>query len=65
MIPSEPISVETTVRVLLHSQGLTVSDEEFARFVRFYPAMREGADKLYIPETRYEEPAPLFTPDWD
>lgn len=60
-----PIDVETTVRVLLQTQGLAVSDEEFARFVKMYPAMREGADRLYIPESRYEEPAPLFTPDWE
>ncbi len=65
MVSGEQIDVETTVKVLLHSQGLTVNEEEFERFVRFYPAMREAADELYIPETRYEEPAPVFTPDWE
>ncbi len=65
MAPETPIDTETTVKVLLQTQGITVSQEEFERFVRFYPAMREGADKLYIPEARYEEPAPIFTPDWE
>ncbi len=65
MVRGEPIDVETTVKVLLQSQGLMVSEEEFERIVRVYPAMRGGADKLYIAETRYEEPAPIFTPDWE
>ncbi len=63
MVPSEPIDVETTVKVLLQAQGITVEEEEFERFVRLYPAMRAAADKLYIPEARYEEPALIFTPD--
>jgi hypothetical protein len=63
MIPSEPIDVEVTVKVLLQAQGITVEPEEFERYVRMYPAMRAGADKLYIPETRYEEPVLIFTPD--
>jgi hypothetical protein len=63
MVQSEPIDVATTVKVLLHAQGITVEEEEFERFVRMYPAMREAADRLYIPEARYEEPALVFTPD--
>ncbi|MHB8576895.1 MAG: hypothetical protein ACYDCQ_16400 [Dehalococcoidia bacterium] len=65
MAPSTPIDVETTVKVLLQAQGLVVSDEEFERFVKMYPLMREGADSLYIAETRYEEPAAVFRPDWE
>ncbi len=62
---SSSVDVETTVRVLLQAQGLEVSEAEFARFVQMYPLMREGADSLYIPEVRYEEPSPIFTPDWE
>ncbi len=65
MTQNSPIDVETTVRALLQAQRLEVSEAEFARFVQMYPTMREGADRLYIPEVRYEEPSPIFTPDWE
>jgi hypothetical protein len=54
----------TTVRALLDAAKLNVSDEEFELFVRLYPAMREGADSLYIPETRNEDPALIFDAEW-
>ena len=56
--------VPTTVRALLDAAQLRVSDEEFELFTRIYPAMRAGADGMYIPETRYEEPALIFDPEW-
>jgi hypothetical protein len=61
---AEQTDVETTVKALLDMQGLTVSEEEFQTFVRMYPKMREGADSLYIPETRYEDPALIFSAAW-
>ncbi len=64
MEASQPATVETTVRALLDAAKLTVSDEEFQLFVRVYPAMRAGADSLYIPETRYEEPVLVFSAEW-
>lgn len=64
MEASQPATVETTVRALLDAAKLTVSDEEFQLFVRVYPAMRAGADSLYIPETRYEEPVLVFSTEW-
>ena len=58
----QPADVETTVRGLLEAAGIAASDEERAKFVEMYPALRAGADKLYSDEWRYEEPALLFTP---
>lgn len=49
---------------MLDAETLTVSAEEFEMFVRIYPAMRAGADSLYFPETRYEDPALIYSPAW-
>jgi hypothetical protein len=57
MTTEEP---ETTVRALLGAAGLSLSDEQVARYVRIYPILREGADRLFIAEARYEEPAVVF-----
>jgi len=57
-----PENVEATVRALVDAAGLPVSDEEFKAFVASYPTLREAADRLYIEEVRYEEPALVFTP---
>ncbi len=56
----EATNVETTVRVLLEAAGLPVTDEELAQYVALYPTLRAGADRLYMEEVRYEEPALLF-----
>jgi hypothetical protein len=56
--------VETTVKALIDAAGLKMSDEEFQLFVRMYPNLRSGADDMYIPETRYEDPALIFDADW-
>ena len=58
------MTVETTVKALLDSAGLKTSDDEFQLFVRIYPAMRAGADGMYIAETRYEDPALIFDAAW-
>jgi hypothetical protein len=58
------MTVETTVKALLDSAGLKPSDAEFQLFVRIYPAMRAGADGMYIAETRYEDPALIFDAAW-
>jgi hypothetical protein len=58
------MTVETTVKALLDAAQLKMSDEEFQLFARIYPAMRAGADGLYIPETRYEDPALIFDAEW-
>jgi hypothetical protein len=47
---------------MVEAAGLPLSDEEFDGFVAAYPILREAADRLYIEEVRYEEPALLFTP---
>ncbi len=54
--------VEATVRALLEAAGISASDDELAKFVEMYPALREGADRLWHDEWRYEEPALQFTP---
>ena len=61
---ADKTDVETTVKTLLDMQGISVSAEEFETFVRLYPKMREQADSLYIPETRYEDPALIFSAAW-
>lgn len=53
--------VDSQVRELLSIAGLKLSEDEIAMYKRIYPRMREGADSLYIPETRYEEPALIFS----
>lgn len=58
----EPIDTATQVRVLLDAAGITPTDAEFQGFVQAYPILRAGADSLFIEETRYEEPALVFTP---
>lgn len=55
-------SVETTVGALLEAAGIPASEDELAKFVEMYPALREGADRLWNDEWRYEEPALQFTP---
>jgi hypothetical protein len=64
MIPAQPTDAQTTVKALLDAAQLTMSDEEFELFVKTYPALRQGADSLYIPETRYEDPALIFDASW-
>lgn len=54
--------VDTTVHALLEAAGIPASDDERAKFVEMYPALREGADRLWNGEWRYEEPALHFTP---
>lgn len=57
------IDVETKVKAILDTAGLLehVSEEELAVFVRLYPQVRAMADRMYIPETTYEEPALVFS----
>jgi hypothetical protein len=64
MTQTQPTDVSTTVKTLLDAAQLKMSDEEFQLFVKLYPAMRSGADSLYIPETRYEDPALIFDASW-
>ena len=54
----------TTVKALLDAAQLKMSEEEFDLFVRTYPALRAGADGMYIPETRYEDPALIYDAAW-
>jgi hypothetical protein len=64
MTPVQPSDTETTVKALLDAAQLKMSDEEFKLFVKIYPAMRSGADGMYIPETRYEDPALIYDAAW-
>jgi hypothetical protein len=58
-----PVSYpETTVRILLEAAQLTVSEEEFARYVADYPVVRAAADSLYLPELESVSPALDFDP---
>jgi hypothetical protein len=51
-----------TVKVLFEAAQITVSDDEFERFVKIYPELRAQADGLYMPELEPEEPALTFDP---
>ena len=64
MTTVQPTDVPTTVQALLDAAQIRMSDEEFEIFVRIYPTMRAGADSLYIPEARYEDPALIFDASW-
>ena len=64
MTSVEPTDTVTTVKALLDAAQLTMSEEEFDLFVRIYPGLRSGADAMYIPETRYEDPALIYDAAW-
>lgn len=55
-------SAEETVRALLSAANITVSESEFADFVKVYPALRAQADGLYLPELEFTDPAIDFDP---
>jgi len=50
------------VTAILTTAQLTVSEEEFATFVKDYPLIRQAADALYLPELDPDEPAIKFDP---
>lgn len=52
----------TTVKMLLKTANLTVSDEELTIFTESYPILRSQADGLYLPRLEHEEPAVSFDP---
>lgn len=54
---------EATVRGLLASARLTVSEAELGRLVRVYPVLRTQIDALYEIDLDAEEPALGFDPD--
>jgi hypothetical protein len=57
----ESPDVETTVRGLLAAAGMSLTDEQVAKYVRIYPTFRASADRLFeIPEIRYEQPAVVY-----
>ena len=51
---------EAIVRALLAAAGLRLTEQQIAACIRVYPAMRAGADSLFIAEARYESPALVF-----
>lgn len=58
-----PSDTPTTVRGLLETANLTVSEEEFDRFVAVYPMLRAQADELYgLPELSTLDPAISYDP---
>ncbi len=64
MTPTQPTDTQTTVKVLLDAAQLKMSDDEFQLFVKTYPTLRAGADSLYLPEARNEEPSLKFDAKW-
>ncbi len=60
----QPTDTPTTVKALLDAAQLGMSEDEFQLFVRVYPTLRAGADAMYIPETRYEDPTLIYDPAW-
>ena len=53
---------EQIVTAILTAAQLTVSEKEFATFVKDYPLIRQAADALYLPELDPDEPAIKFDP---
>jgi len=53
---------EQIVTAILTAAQLTVSEKEFATFVKDYPLIRAAADALYLPELDPDEPAIKFDP---
>lgn len=58
----EPKDVRAAVTAAVEAAGLPLTPEEYEAFVKMYPALRAGADSLYIEAVRYEEPALVFSP---
>ncbi len=58
----EPKDVRAAVTAAVEAAGLPLTDAELDAFISIYPALRAGADSLYIEAVRYEEPALVFTP---
>lgn len=57
------VTAEMSVAALLEAAGLTLSPEETAEFVGFYPGYRIALDALYaVPMVKEEEPQIIFTP---
>jgi hypothetical protein len=54
------MDVDTAVRVRLQEAGLNLSDEQIKSITKVYAYLREAADRLDIPEARYEEPTTTF-----
>ncbi|GAA1653512.1 hypothetical protein GCM10009744_52050 [Kribbella alba] len=50
------------VTAILSAAQLTVSEQEYATFVKDYPLIRQAADALYLPELDPDEPAIRFDP---
>ena len=51
-----------TVKALLGTANITVSEAEFEDLTKVYPAMRAQADGLYLPELEFIDPAIDFDP---
>ncbi len=64
MIPAQPTDTQTTVQALLDAAQLRMSNDEFELFVKVYPPLRAGADSMYLPETRDEDPSLVYDAAW-
>jgi hypothetical protein len=60
--PIMPTDATLTVKALFDAAQLTVSDEEFERFVKLYPALRDQADGIYLSDMEAASPAMAFDP---
>jgi hypothetical protein len=54
------VDTEAIVRARLAEAGLELDEGKVAAFVKVYPTLRASADRLFIPEARYEEPTVIF-----
>ena len=55
------LNAEAQVALVLQRTGLPVTPEERDRLVRLFPAVKEWTDGLRLTETRYAEPALIFS----
>ena len=57
--------VAAQVDLVLARAGLQVTPEERERLIRIYPSIEEWTSALRLPETRYAEPAVIYSATFD
>ena len=62
---SDPTDAATQVDLVLARSGLPVTPEERERLIRLYPMIAEWTEAVRLPETRYAEPALIYSATFD
>ena len=62
---TDTTDVAAQVDLMLARTGLPVTPEERERLIRVYPMIAEWTGALRLPETRYAEPALIYSATFD